>query len=122
METKKGYIYRLSCNVTGKIYYGSTSTSVNIRLGQHKYDAKRCKCCKSKEIICNGDFRVETLETVIYTDKKELYDRESYYIKNNDCINKIIPNRTNKEYREQNKQQIKEYKKQYYEQNKEKKY
>jgi len=49
------------------------------------------------------------IEEIEYEDKKELIDRESYYIRNLECVNKIIPNRTKKECN-----------KQYYEKNKEK--
>ena len=44
--------------------------------------------------------------------------RERFYIENNDCVNKNIPNRTQKEWREDNKEKIKEHKKEYYQDNK----
>ena len=37
MNIKYGNIYKLSCNVTNKIYIGSTRQPLNSRLSQHKY-------------------------------------------------------------------------------------
>jgi gas vesicle protein len=50
----------------------------------------------------------------------ELNRREGEHIRNNNCINRYIAGRTKKEYREDNKEKIKEQKKEYYEDNKEK--
>ena len=53
--------------------------------------------------------------------KDELINREEEHIRNTKCINKVIPNRTKKEWYENNKEQILTQKKQYYEQTKEQK-
>lgn len=41
--------------------------------------------------------------------KKELWTREGYYIKILDSANKIIPGRTNREYRNNNKDKMQDY-------------
>ena len=72
-------------------------------------------------------------ELPICNSKEELLQRERFYIENNNCVNKYIPNRTkediqeyNKKYMELNKEKIKKYrelnkdkKKLYIEKNKE---
>ena len=50
----------------------------------------------------------------------ELFDIEAYYIKNLKCVNKQIPNRTAIEYKNENKEKIKQYRKLYNNINKEK--
>ncbi len=44
--------------------------------------------------------------------------RERYYVETLDCINKIIPERTNQEYKKDDKEKIKQQVKQYQEVNK----
>jgi hypothetical protein len=49
--------------------------------------------------------------------KDELHARERYYIENNECVNKYIPNRTNAEYRQDNIIHLKAHAKEYREKN-----
>ena len=51
--------------------------------------------------------------------KEELLKRERFFIENNDCINRRLPSRTDKEYREDNKEEIKESHKKYRDEHKE---
>ena len=50
--------------------------------------------------------------------REELEAREGYYIRNYNCVNKIIPGRTKKEYKNDNKGIIARNKKEYYNDNK----
>jgi hypothetical protein len=100
-------IYKLSCE-TGKVYYGSTN-NINKRLSNHKSNLT----CMSKDFI---NPNIEVLETCKEEERKE---REGYYIRNFDCVNKCIPGRTQKEYRETNKEKYKKLKKEWDEKNKE---
>jgi len=59
------------------------------------------------------------LETVNCNSRDELRSREAHYIKTLKCVNKHIPNRTNNEWRSDNKEQNKCRRQQYYEANKE---
>jgi len=121
-KLKVGRIYKIIDNTNGNIYIGSTTQKLNIRLNTHKSDYRNYLNNKhhyitSYGIIKNDDYRIELIKYVIYKDKKELLQRERYYIENNECINKYIPTRTPKEYKKEycelNKEYIKKYKTQY---------
>ncbi len=134
----KGIIYKLTCNETGEVYYGSTTQSLNNRMLGHKSQCKRwkegkCNFTTSYNIIDRGNYSYSLIETVECEDKKQLEQRERYYIENNQCINKCVVGRTKKEidkaskelhkerintytkeYRTSNKEAIKEYQRQQY--------
>jgi len=124
-KLKLGKIYKIIDDTNGNIYIGSTTRTLNQRLSVHKCKYNRYLNCKdddyttSFEIIKNNDYRIELIKYVIYKDRKELYQRERYYIENNECINKVIPLRTKKEHYNNNKEHFKEYHKQYSIDNKE---
>ena len=63
---------------------------------------------------------IELLENYPCENKEELLKKEGEHIRNNDCVNKRIAGRTNKEWREDNKKHLKEYAKEYCENNREK--
>ena len=117
MEIQKALIYKLTCNVTNKVYYGSTTKTISHRISRHKTSFRAGRNCRSKEIIENWDYKTEVLEEV---DLENRFERESYYIKNFACVNKVIPCRTKKQYTIDNKDNKKEYDKKYREDNKEK--
>lgn len=124
-DYKDGKIYRLICNITGLIYYGSTTKTLNERKTGHKADYNRflngnSDYYTSFKIIENDDYKIELVELFPCNDRKELETREGFYIKNSECINKITVTQTRKEYRELHKNEIKEYRKIYYEDNKDK--
>ena len=89
---KNGKIYKITDNTNGNIYYGSTQKTLNRRLSDHKYDYKRREkegnVRTSSSIICNNDFTMELVEDYPCNSRKELEERESYYINNFECINK----------------------------------
>jgi hypothetical protein len=110
----KGIIYKITCNETGEVYFGSTTLSLNSRISMHKTNCKRWKEGKygfttSFNIIDRGNYSYRLIETVECEDKKQLEARERYYIENNECINKFIPCRTQKEYDDANKDKKKEH-------------
>tara|TARA_R110000851_G_scaffold313936_1_gene475772 strand:+ start:140 stop:748 length:609 start_codon:yes stop_codon:yes gene_type:complete len=116
----KAYIYKIYDNTNGNVYYGSTKQLLCKRIAGHRADYKKYlnekfAYVKSFDILKNNDYSYCVVEEVEYENKWELLNKERYYIENNKCINKCIPNRTNKEYKEDNKEKIKEY----YEDNKE---
>ena len=122
----KGYIYKIYDNTNGNVYYGSTKELVSKRIAKHKakyncYLNKNINTsyCKSYEIIKNNDYSYCVVEEVEYENKWELLNKERYYIENNECVNKHIPNRTYKEYIEDNKEIINEKRKIYQQNNKE---
>ena len=113
-----GKIYIIKSKQTDKVYIGPTFLTLNRRFGKHKVD----KDCTSVEILKYSDAKIELLECYECEHDEELELREAYYIreykKNNLCVNRNIPRRTDKEYREDNKEKMKEYQKEYREKNK----
>ena len=63
---------------------------------------------------------IELVESFPCETKNHLNAREGFYIKNNACVNKVIAGRTDKEWREDSREQITEYKKQWRQNNPEK--
>lgn len=98
---KTGYIYSLTCNNPNLIYYGSTTKPLNERLKGHKTKSNNCE---SKILFEWGNVKINMLEEIKFEYKKELLERESYYIKNLKCVNKVIPYKTDKELEEYQKQ------------------
>jgi len=108
-------VYKIIDNTNGNVYIGKTKKKYLCnRLAEHKYDYKINKPCMSRDIIKNGDYKIELIE------ETEDDTRERYWIENTECINKIIPGRNRKEYRENNKEKIKKYQSEYRKNNKEK--
>ena len=87
-------------------YYGSTTQTLAQRLTQHKSKVKSGKNIKSKEILKYNDAKILLVELYPCNSKTELEAKEAEYIRHNYCVNKCIPQRTQKEYREDNKEQI----------------
>jgi predicted GIY-YIG superfamily endonuclease len=104
----KGFVYKITSQSTDKIYIGSTTKTLKRRLRNHYTDIKRNRSSTSRLILCYNDVVIECIEEVEFENKKELRDRERYHIeKNGDkCVNKAIPNRTMKEYYDDNAVEI----------------
>jgi hypothetical protein len=114
---QNGKIYKLWSPEGDDIYIGSTTQSLAVRKAKHK--AKKHNCCSKILFEKYDDVRIELLECCPCDNKEELTKREGHHIRNNTCVNKRIAGRTDKEYYEDNKEQIKEQKKDYREKNKE---
>ena len=102
-----GYIYLINCNITNKKYYGSTKKSLKHRLQEHESHYRRFKKSKiyyqsSCDILQNNNYNISLMEDCGDIDKKQLKDRERYYIENNECVNIKTPNKTYKEWRDDN--------------------
>ncbi len=123
MDYQNGKIYTIRTHKSDEFYIGSTTQPLTKRLSKHKTDYKEWKTGKrgyttSFKIIENGDAYIELLEECPCENKMLLQKREGELIRANNCVNKIIPGRTKKEYHENNKDKISEKKKEYYEKNK----
>lgn len=139
METNRyenGKIYKIVCNLTNNVYIGSTcEPTLAKRLGKHKSNYKDYLAGKSKgnnsvfKILENNDYNIILLEKFPSKSKDELLSRERHYIETQICVNKNIPNRTPKEWREATKNNLwqdrpenveifSEYQKQWYQKNK----
>ena len=93
---QNGKIYKIVCNETGEVYYGSTIQELNKRMYKHRCD----NYCRSRHIIDRNNYYYELIEDYSCNNKKELETREKWYILNNDCINQKIPARTKQEWKE----------------------
>jgi len=107
-DYKEGKIYKIKCNETGEQYFGSTTCSLQLRLNGHKSKTKCKSQCMSRQIINRGNFQIELVENYCCEESNELHKRKRFYIDNNECINHVIPTRTQNEYREVHKEKLKE--------------
>ena len=98
----KAKIYKIIDNTNDNTYIGSTCMTLKQRLSNHKCGYKRFLKglygnTKSFDIIKNNDYKIELIEDCNIKTKDELKARERYYIENNECLNKHIPGRSQKE-------------------------
>jgi len=117
MKYDIGYIYIIwDIEDPSLIYYGSTG-DVYHRMTGHKAPNNPCS---SKQIMERGKYEYAILETYENIDEYDLVERESWFIRNKQCVNKIVPHRTRAEYHKDNNEKIAEYKAEYYQDNKDK--
>jgi len=114
---QNGKIYMIESLIGNCRYYGSTTQTLAQRLGKHKQDIKR-KYVSSKEVLQYPDFRILLVKKYPCNSVEELEAEEAVYIRNNDCVNKVIPQRTKKEYYNYNKDEILKKAKERYEEKK----
>ena len=51
----------------------------------------------------NNDYKIPLIESYPCDNKDELLEREKQFIRRIDCVNKVLPKRTRKEYNMDNK-------------------
>jgi len=126
----KSIIYKLCCKnpEIKEIYIGSTINFTR-RKCNHKFS---CNNINSKNYNVNvyqyirdnggfDNFDMVCIEKFECNDKLELHKRERYWLEQlGATLNMCVPSRSSKEYYDNNKNKIKEYKKEYYEDNIEK--
>jgi hypothetical protein len=133
---QQGKIYKIECNVTGKVYIGSTcKNTLAERLAQHVTDYKRYlkgtyHYISSFAVLQNRNYDIVLIEKYPCNSKDELHARERYWCNELECVNqRKNPGMYNllgekgfgKYYREKNKDTIHAKKKEYYNDNKDKK-
>ena len=101
------------------VYYGSTTQLLCKRMALHRQNFKLNKSSSSKQILQYEDAIILLVENYVCNNRDELNKKEGEYILNNDCINKNIAGRTQKEYRIENKEKVIQLTKQWQEENKE---
>lgn len=128
---KNAKIYKIVCNKTGLVYYGSTCKMLCRRIAQHRSGYKRYlngthNFVYSYKILENDDYDIVLVEECPCDNKEQLHARERFYIENNECVNKYKPNRTEEkllkyqsEYYKNNKEVKLKYQNEYYQANKE---
>ena len=116
-----GKIYKLHSYDNELIYIGSTIQALSQRYAGHKINFKKNRDgITSKILFENSENVIITLIKLFPCNcKSELEAEERLYIQNCECVNKIIPTRTIKEYNQDNKEIITKRKQIYYQQNKE---
>ena len=130
MDYSKTIIYKIVCkdiNINDS-YVGHT-TNFTKRKNLHKHSCnnennKKYNYYVYEFVRNNGgweNFNMIEIEKYNCNDKLEACKRERYWIETlKASLNKVIPTRTDKEYREDNKNKISETKKKYYNENKDK--
>jgi hypothetical protein len=125
---QNGKIYRLTCDDPTMVYYGSTIQTLKQRLSIHKGPNNNTVSRKMRDV---GGLQIELLEHYQCNSRRELEEREQYFIDNNNCINfksAFITEQQRlerdkkcvKTYHEANKQKRAEYQKAYRAANREK--
>ena len=121
VDYTKSKIYKITCNITGLTYYGSTVNPISKRISNHRCEFKSGRGrCSSRQVLVGGNYDYSLVEDFSCENKEQLHKRERFYIENNDCVNKQIPLRTKKEHYDQNKDKFSEKSKEYRDQNKDK--
>jgi hypothetical protein len=118
---QNGKIYRLVGG--GLEYYGSTCSDLRHRLWNHKNICNiKNKKYSSYKLFETGDkVEIVLVEYFPCENKMELTARERWYIENNECVNKSLPNMTRKETTKRYYDSIKDTKrKEWYDNNKDK--
>jgi len=118
-DYKKGQIYKIVNNENTNVYYGSTVEPLYKRMYKHR---NKHNTCMSKNIgVDLYQCKIILVENYPCNSKYELESRERYFIENFECVNKRIPTRTEKEYRQDNKKLLAQKTQKWYEKNKNKK-
>jgi len=129
VDYSKTKIYKIQSHLGDKIYVGSTAKNyLSQRLQQHKNDYKRFKNGTYHNVtsfILFDEYGPENCEIILIEmcpciSKDEKNKKESHYIRELPCVNKVLPDRTFREYLQENKQKISDHMKDYYIKNKEK--
>ena len=117
-DYSNGKIYKIHSYQTDLVYYGSTTQALCRRFSKHKSDIKRgIYIATSNQIIQLGDAMITLIELFPCGSKSELEARERFYIENNQCVNRVIPTRTHKEWQEANREKISQQNKAWHEAN-----
>jgi len=128
MDYKNGKIYKLVSNSLPDIYIGSTTQPLPKRLHLHKNsfkffkDGKKVYKSTAFKLFEQGDVEIVLIELCPCNSKMELEAKERYFIETLECVNKVIPTRTQQEYRNssEGKEKIKTTRKIYNDSNKDK--
>jgi len=125
-DYQKGKIYCIRSHQTDKVYVGSTTQALSMRMCEHRKDYKlfikngKRRNVSSFDILEYDDAYIELIEDFACENKSQLEKREGHFIRELDCVNKRVAGRDMKEYYETNKDKISQRKKEYREANKDK--
>lgn len=117
---QNGKVYILRSRLTNRVYVGSTTQSLAIRKAGHIQKYKSWKNGTNKAyitsflIIEDGEVEITLVELKPCDTKEELTKAEREWIKKTECVNKIVPLRSDAEYKQDKKEEIQAYNKDYY--------
>ena len=122
---EKGKIYKIVDAGFNKSYIGSTCETLSRRIERHRMAYRKYLNGKRMETKCHllfDEFGVENcriflIENFPCNSKEELLKQEGFHILQNECVNKNVAGRTNEEYYDHKKEQIKEKNRVYYHNN-----
>ena len=114
---EQGKIYKICDIAYSKCYYGSTTDSLCRRMCKHRYGYKRSQNGEGGIVSVYTIFdefgvdncKIELVELLPCASRIELGKKEGEYIKNNDCVNKMIAGRTATEWLRDNPAIAKKY-------------
>jgi hypothetical protein len=124
IDYSKTKIYKIYSHFDDKIYVGKTTCNyLSQRMSGHRSGYKSWKkgigsFLRSYALFQEhgiDNFIIELLETKSCNTKEESSKLEGSYIRSLECVNKVIPGRTDQEYYQDNKERFKTY----YQENKE---
>ena len=113
-DYQKGKIYRIWDNGFNKCYIGSTCEDLNRRMAGHRIKYRRYLNGENENFTVFNLFdeygvencKIELLENYPCNSRAELHAKEGQHQRENDCVNKLIAGRTDKQYYEDNKEAI----------------
>ena len=116
-DYSKGKIYKIWDNNYTKCYIGSTCEELSQRMARHRDKYKQHlqnKYAFTTSFLLFEEFgmdncKIELIELYPCNSKAELNAREGFFIKEEICVNKVIPGRTKAQYYKDNIEVIKEY-------------
>ncbi len=120
-------VYKLINSDESLIYIGSTTKTLEQRKKKHLINYLQWKNGKNNFVTSfklfendKNDVNICLIETFPCQTRRQLHERERFYIECHNCVNKVIPTRTYKEYHEDNREKIIAHKKEFYKNNKDK--
>jgi hypothetical protein len=109
-----------------EVYVGSTCRTLLQRFTSHKseYNGKYKKCNSSILFEKYGieNCTIELIQDFPCDSRKDLHEREGYYMRTMTCVNRFIAGRKQKEYNYIHREKRKEYMKEYKQTDKQKEY
>jgi hypothetical protein len=118
-KNEKGFVYKISSPQTDKVYIGSTFKKLKTRLYQHKIAYTRFlnggKNLGAFDVVKYDDCVIEELESFEGLNRKGLsvFERKWYDIYKNKVCNINIPNRTKRDWEDENRDFLENWKKEY---------
>jgi hypothetical protein len=110
-DYQKGKIYKLWSPSKNLVYYGSTTQSISQRLTDHikRKNNNNERQYTSNIILDCEDYKIELIEEYSCNNRQQLERKEGEYIKANECVNKYVAGRTDREWREDNREYLLNY-------------